>query len=194
MIAVLLAKICLPYLASVTGREFLPKPPFILAANHLSPLDPALILSATRLPVRFLAAGHLFKRRWGFIRLYNELAIKRLGQAIPTGPGSITRCQEILGASGIIGIFPEGDIHPELQQDRLHTGLAIIAQQAQVPIVPVHIDGSDRVWTFKKTFTPWRFRTVKITVGKSIPPPSQQLDKKRALAFVTDVMKKISKS
>lgn len=192
MIAVLLATIFKPYLASVTGREHLPKPPFILAANHISPLDPGLLLAATKLPIHFLAAAHLFQRRWGFMRLYNELVIRRLGQAIPTGPGSVERSLKVLASGGIVGIFPEGDIHPALRQDRLHTGVATIAQQARVPIVPVHIAGSDRVWKFTETFAPWRLRCVRVTIGKPISPPEKVLGGDEALAFTTDVMKTIA--
>ncbi len=192
MIAQKLAALFKPYLASVTGREHLPKPPFILAANHVSPLDPALLLAATGLPIHFLAAGHLFQRRWGFMRLYNELAVRRLGQAIPTGPGSIARSVQTLAAGGSVGIFPEGDIHPALQQNRLHTGVAIIAQQAHVPIVPVHIEGSERVWKFTETFALWRTHTVRMSIGQPIAPPSQPLDKHEAEMFVTELMKNIA--
>ena len=191
MIAVALAKTCSPYLASVTGREFLPKPPFILAANHLSPLDPVLLFAATHLPIRFIAAG-LYKYHWGFMHIYNELILRHLGKALATGPGSIENCVKILSKGGIVGIFPEGDIHPAFFQNRLRTGLAIIAQQAQAPIVPVHIEGSDCVWTFKKTFASWRFRSVSITIGKPISPPNNTLDKDQALTFVTSVMERIA--
>ncbi|MEK7631656.1 MAG: lysophospholipid acyltransferase family protein [Patescibacteria group bacterium] len=193
MIAHNLATLFKPYIKLIVGLENLPKPPFILAANHRSPLDPAFLLAATGLPIRFLAAGHLFQRRWGLMRLYNELIIRRLGQAIPTGPGSIERSVNILRTGGIVGIFPEGDIHPALNQNRLHTGVAIIAQQAHVPIVPVHIEGSERVWAFSKTFAPWRFRTVRLTIGPVILPPDNVLDQNGASTFIAEVMGKITR-
>jgi 1-acyl-sn-glycerol-3-phosphate acyltransferase len=192
MLAVHLASILRPYLASVQGREYLPKPPFIIAANHISPLDPALFLAATGLPIRFLAAGHLFTRSWGFARLYNELTIRRLGRAITTGPGCIEYSVRVLSSGGIVGIFPEGDIHPAVRQNRLHTGIVIIAQQAQVPIVPVHIAGSERIWKFMETFAPWRLRAAHITIGKPISPPNALKDREVALAFATDVMETIA--
>lgn len=192
MIAVSLATVFKPYLASVKGREYLPKPPFVLASNHISPLDPALLLAATNIPIRFLAADHLFKRTWGLTRLYNELVIRRLGHAIPTGPGSIERSLKVLASGGIVGIFPEGDIHPALQQDRLHTGVSIIAQQAQVPVVPAHIEGSEQIWKFTKIFVPWRLRSVHVTIGKPIAPPEKTLDRDEALAFAAEVMRTIT--
>ncbi len=192
MIVVRLAKLLTPYLASVLGRENLPKPPFILAANHISPLDPGLLFAATQLPIHFLAAGHLFKRRWGFMRLYNELIVRHLGQSIPTGPGSIAECTRQLVAGGIIGIFPEGDIYPGLRRDEIHTGLAIIAQQANVPIVPVRIEGSDLVWKFTETFTPWRLHAVRVTIGVPISPHRQPLKGDVGKLFVTDVMQTIA--
>ena len=192
MIAVRLAAIARPYLASVKGREYLPKPPFILAANHSSPLDPGLLLAATKLPMHFLAAGHLFQRGWGFMRLYNELVIHRLGQTISTGPGSIERSRKVLASGGIVGIFPEGDIHPALNQHRLHTGLAYIAQQANLPIVPARIQGSEHIWQFTKSFAPWRLRSVHITFGKEIKPPTAIVDRASAQAFVAGVMQGIA--
>ena len=192
MLAVTISKVLRPYLASVKGLEYLPKPPFILAANHASPLDPALLLAATGLPIRFLAAGHLFQRRWGFMRLYNELIIRRLGQAIPTGLGSIDRSLKVLASGGIVGIFPEGDIHPALNQHRLHTGVVFIAQQARVPIVPVHIEGSEHIWKFAETLGSWRLRSVRMTIGKPITPPEKPLTQDTAASFVTMVMKSIA--
>lgn len=125
------------------------------------------------------------------MRLYNELIIRHLGKAIATGPGSIERTLAVLAAGGIVGIFPEGDIYPTLRQNRLHTGTAVIAQQAHVPIIPVRIEGSERIWTFTKTFAPQRFRAVHITIGSPIPPPKTPLDRNRTSTFVEELMKTI---
>jgi len=149
-------------------------------------------MAATKLPIHFLAAGHLFQRRWGFTRLYNELAIRRLGHVIPTGLKSIERSVTALKSGGIVGIFPEGDIHPALRQNRLRTGVAFIAQQAQVPIVPVHIEGSDGIWKFTETFAPWRLRSVRVTIGMPIQPPGKMFNREQAGMFVAEVLSTIT--
>lgn len=192
MLAISIAKLLRPYITSIHGRDFLPNPPYILVANHVSPLDPALLLAATHAPIRFLAAGHLFQRGWGVIRLYNELALRKIGNVIPTGPGSIVTSVRALHAGGIVGIFPEGDIHPVLNQHRLHAGLAYIAQQANVPVVPVRIQGSEHVWRFTKNFAPWRLRAVSITIGEKIKPPTAIENRASAQAFVAAVMQGIA--
>jgi len=62
----------------------MPKAPFILASNHESSFDSLWLMRALKKPIRFLAAGHLFKPWWKPSAWWFWLTLKFIGQAIPT--------------------------------------------------------------------------------------------------------------
>lgn len=109
----------------------------LLAANHLSLLDPPALGSALEhRQVHFMAKQELFQRP-----LLGRL-IRALG-SFPVERGQVDRqalrqALELLKRGSVVGIFPEGTRGPGgPEMLPWHPGIALLAHQAQVPIVPV---------------------------------------------------------
>jgi 1-acyl-sn-glycerol-3-phosphate acyltransferase len=128
----------------VDGLEWLPTPPYVVAANHSSEVDP-LILGAS-LPGRlvFLVSRHLerFPLLFRFIRAFDPVFVRR-GLADVAGiRATIAR----LARGEVVVIYPEGRVVQEEVLGPLHAGLGLIALRAAVPVVPVAIHGAARMW------------------------------------------------
>ncbi len=133
-----------------TGIENIPtQGPVILAVNHKSGLDPIAVGITCPRQIRFMAKAELFHNRF-FGKLISSLG------AFPVhrGKGDIGAIKAAFGIfkeEGVMLIFPEGGRitkkHPEL---RAKPGVIMMAQRAQVPVIPVLIDGRYR-WMGKIT-------------------------------------------
>lgn len=112
----------------------------LIVANHVSGLDPFLLIAACRRPVRFLIAReeyerpvlhHLFKAA-GCIPVDRsgrpEIALRQALKALRNGE--------------VIGLFPQGEIRLDTEPPKkLKAGFTRLAAWADVPIYPVRIDG-----------------------------------------------------
>ncbi len=129
----------------VYGKEYIPAAGgALLLANHQSYLDPAVIGVQIRRPLSFLAKSELFDVP-GFgplIRRLNAFPVRQGAGDIQAVRETIKRLQE----GHILTIFPEGSrtLTGELQP--LQSGFALIVRKAEVPIVPVAIEGTFKAW------------------------------------------------
>jgi 1-acyl-sn-glycerol-3-phosphate acyltransferase len=132
------------------GLEHIPPTgPAIIACNHVSYLDPLgnayAVLKAGRRP-RFLAKDELFR-----IPLVGT--VLRGSRQIPVnrtsgGRASLAEGVEALERGEILVIYPEGTVtrEPDRMPMRGRTGVARLALDAGVPIVPMASWGSQEVW------------------------------------------------
>ena len=129
--------------------------PLIIAANHLSHIDPAFIMTATKRPVSYMSKKEHFD---GMVR---RLVFKRVG-VIPVdrevgGEDALKDAIAILNDGGAIGIFPEGTRSRDGKMGRGKTGVARLAGATGAAVVPVAIRHSDDVWPVSKRIPrPWR--------------------------------------
>ncbi len=114
----------------------------IVAANHISGLDPLLLLAASKRPLRFLIAREEYER-FGLQWLF------RAGGCIPvdrtTNPEKALR-QAILAIDKgeVIAIFPQGGIQWPIDEKnpfRIKGGAVRLAQRKKTPLIPVVVDG-----------------------------------------------------
>jgi long-chain acyl-CoA synthetase len=133
----------------VTGIEEIPREyPFVICANHASYLDALLIAAAVPFPtfrrMFFIGAKKYFRtplQRW----------LARLIHALPIDAGTHTGAALRLASEGlkqgfVLCVFPEG--HRSIDGTLLpfQKGPSILAIEAGVPIVPMGIIGTERVW------------------------------------------------
>ena len=115
----------------------------ILAANHFSVLD-ALIL-AVSYPKEIFTMGkvELFKNPISKLVMtkLNTIPVNRKGFTRE----SIRKMLKLLKQNKTVAIFPEGTVSPDGKLGDFKLGLAKIALEAKVPIIPVAIKGSNRV-------------------------------------------------
>jgi 1-acyl-sn-glycerol-3-phosphate acyltransferase len=119
--------------------------PFILAANHISFVDSLFMPLLCPRPVVFLGKADYFEKartRW-FFEGVNVIPVRREGGS--AGEAAIQAGIEALRQGHVVGIYPEGTRSPDGRLYRGKTGVARMALEARVPVIPVAIRGTDEV-------------------------------------------------
>ncbi len=131
------------YKPRAVGLENIPEGPAILAANHQSFLDDLLLpLVVPGRKVVFLAKAEYFDKwylRW-FFKGANVIPVRRESRS--AAEAALQTGVQALREGNLVGIFPEGTRSPDGRLYRGKTGVARMALEAQVPIVPVAITGT----------------------------------------------------
>lgn len=129
----------------VHGREHIPqKGAVLIAANHMSFIDPPLMGYAAKRESFFLAKEELFGQSKFFhwlIAYYNAIPIKR-GKAFDMQLFKKT-CRLIRKGQAII-LFPEGTRSLEGVFLPFKTGVGMLALRYNVPVVPAYIKNTYR--------------------------------------------------
>ena len=114
--------------------------PTLLACNHLSGLDPFLIVAACRHPIRFMIAKEEYERfglQWLF-RAAGCISVERSGRV----DIAFNRTLASLHNGEVVLLFPEGGINDtDKPLRKLKAGIIKLARLAEVPITPLRIDG-----------------------------------------------------
>lgn len=169
---------------------------FILAGNHVSNLDPALLWCAIPRETHFIAKAEMFSipvLGWGLSRLW-AFPIKR-GSA---DREAIQRATVLLKAGEPVGIFPEGTrrrADTVIGEDGLgeaQSGVAFIALRAGVPVLPVGIVGTEEALPPGAKLP--RFPRVTIAYGDPVHPGDfTEGSRKEQLAAITaEIMRRIA--
>ena len=162
--------------------------PLIIAANHLSHIDPAFIMTATKRPVSYLSKKEHFDSR------LRRLVFKQVG-VIPVdreagGVEGLKEAIKILEKDGAIGIFPEGTRSKDGKMAKGKTGVARLAAHTGAAVVPVAIRQTDGVWPVSKRVPrPWRKFYYKF--GEPIYFGKSGTSKENLREFTNKVMKEI---
>ncbi|MDP9325902.1 MAG: 1-acyl-sn-glycerol-3-phosphate acyltransferase [Candidatus Dormibacteraeota bacterium] len=133
----------------IEGRENVPEGAFVIAANHLGWLDSFLILMAfpPEPHVHFLGAVRGLaarKAQWRIVRWvggYIPVDMEHRGD--PRLYRHVERCLE---AGGAVGFYPEACYGCPGELQPFRKGFAHFAVGARVPVVPVALNGTDRLW------------------------------------------------
>jgi 1-acyl-sn-glycerol-3-phosphate acyltransferase len=151
------------------GAEKVPeKGPVILAANHLSVLDPIAIGAGIKRPVSFLARADVFRLpvlSWLLPRLY-AIPVERGTGDLSAIKGAIRALERGMA----FGIFPEGTRSRSGRLQPFKTGVAAIAFRTGSPVVPVAVVGSEKAWPVGRKLFRLR-RPIRVVYGEPIPVP-----------------------
>ena len=155
----------------IRGMKNIPeKGPTILAANHLSHVDPLVVILASRRRTHYLAKdGHFrnfalrtFMKATGQIETNRETG----------GADALSSAAVVLHANRALGIFPEGTRSKRTEPPFLlpgKTGIArLAASYPNVPVVPIGLGGTREFMTPNKHKLPRLWRKVKISYGKPV--------------------------
>lgn len=114
--------------------------PAIVVANHVSGLDPLLMIAACRRPLRFIIAKEQYERRW--LRwLFDAVG------CIPVDRGANPRAvlkhaRERLARGEVVAIFPQGGIHLDHHPPKpLKRGVLDLARDTGAPVHCLRIEG-----------------------------------------------------
>lgn len=156
----------------VRGAEHVPKRgAAILASNHLSFVDSIFLPLKLRRQVTFLAKSDYFTGkgfkgaliRW-FFKATGQLSIDRTGgkaseDSLNTGLGVLER--ELL-----LGIYPEGTRSPDATLYRGRTGIARMALESKVPVIPVAMIDTEKVMPIGQRYP--NIQRVGVVVGEPL--------------------------
>jgi 1-acyl-sn-glycerol-3-phosphate acyltransferase len=127
----------------IVGRENVPSSgPVVLAANHLSLIDPPFVGLTIRRNVRYLALEELFGRSRIFDGLTLFFGAIPISRDRPTH-GPMRTALEELEAGGVVGVFPEGGRVPAWGEVPPKQGAAWLALRTGAPLIPVALTGTE---------------------------------------------------
>lgn len=166
------------------GRENIPTAgPFILAPNHSSHLDAPSILTAVGGRRRVWTAGaedYFFNtgfKRFLFGTLFDTIAFDRQADGVI----GLRRCGEALAGGDGLLFFPEGTRSIDGRIQPFKIGVAVLAIEQSVPIIPVRIDHAFEL--LRKGRRLVRPGTITVTFGEPIHPPPRDSTTDRYGAF-----------
>jgi len=152
----------------VVGIENVPKKgPFIIASSHASNIDPPILSALTHIPIRYWAKAELLKVPLlrTFLKGVRIIPIHR-GQP---DKASLRCVFDALKDGEVLLLFPEGTRSRTGQLQAGQRGAGMIWARADVPLVPVYIEGAYEAWPPGKKFP--RPRKIRIHVGPALMPP-----------------------
>lgn len=139
----------LVYRIEINGLENVPKDNnYIVCPNHLSTLDPPLMVAVMPRSVAFMAKKELFDipfLRW-WIDWLGAFAVNRES----LGPSTVKTVQAIKDSNWVLGMFPQGTRGVPGEIKGVTKGFAGLAKLTKCDILPVGIIGSNEVkrWPF----------------------------------------------
>lgn len=143
----------------------------ILASNHLSFSDSIFLPLVLPRKVTFLAKSDYFTgrglkgwlTRWFFCGV-GQVPIDRSGGS--ASEAALRTARRILDEGGVLGLYPEGTRSPDGRLYRGKTGIARLALEAGVPVIPVAMINTDWVQPTGKLVP--RLGRVGMRIGKPL--------------------------
>ncbi len=154
----------------VEGLEHVPSSgPAILASNHLAVADSFYLPLVVRRRITFLAKSEYFtgtglKGRltaW-FYTVAGQVPIDRANA--DAAQAALDTAERLLGQGKLLGMYPEGTRSPDGRLYKGKTGLARLALETGVPVIPVAMIGTNVVNPPGSKM--WRFGRVTVRFGK----------------------------
>lgn len=147
----------------VEGLERLPPAPHLLACNHLSWVDPFLLLAWLPASPRVHVLG---RRSAIYNRVWKRWVLDLMGGVIPVESGDLAHLSEavlgVLARDGVVALFPEGGVGPaEGALQPLRRGIAHFAAESGAPVVAAGLAGTRELW---------RGKAITLRVGRTVPP------------------------
>ncbi|WP_462203421.1 lysophospholipid acyltransferase family protein [Frankia sp. CcWB3] len=165
----------------------------IVLINHVSYLDFALaglpFWIAERRLVRFMAKKAVFDHRISgpLMRGMHHIPVDR-----EAGAASLRHALDALRAGELVGVFPEATISPSYCLATFKTGAARMAAHTKVPVIPVILWGSQRIFTKGRPFSLRDAIGVRVSITVGRPVQLTELGKGRdGTALLEKVMNEL---
>jgi len=156
---------------SIEGAENIPEHGgALLASNHLSVADSFFLPLMLHRRIYFMAKREYFTQP-GLVGWLKKSFFSAIGQ-VPVERGSsaaraaLDTCNRLLREDKLVGIYPEGTRSPDGRLFKGKTGVARMALESQVPVIPVAMIGTNRVNPIGSKV--WRPYKVRIKLGEPL--------------------------
>lgn len=154
----------------VQGLEYVPDSgAVILASNHLAVADSFYLPLVVKRRITFLAKAEYFtgtglkgKLTKFFYSSTGQVPIDRTDA--DSAQAALTTAQRILGQGKLLGMYPEGTRSPDGRLYKGKTGLARVALESGIPVIPVAMVGTNVVNPPGSKM--WHFGRVEVRFGK----------------------------
>ncbi|GAA5174870.1 MFS transporter [Niveibacterium umoris] len=168
------------YRVKARGYQNIPaEGPAVVVCNHVSFVDPLILMAESRRPIRFVMDHRIFR-----MPIINF--VFRQGRAIPIAPAkedpamleaAYEEVAKTLEAGDLVGIFPEGRITDTGELNPFKGGISRIVERTPVPIVPMALSG---LWgsffsrkdgpAMSKPFRRGLFSKIELHIGEALAP------------------------
>jgi 1-acyl-sn-glycerol-3-phosphate acyltransferase len=178
----------------VKGRENVPEHgPLLVASNHISMADQYFIAVNIKRRMMYMAKEELFRHR------PISLVVQAFG-AFPVRRGLIDRrslgqANQVLDSGLALFMFPEGTRSKDAKLQPAFTGLALIALDNNVPILPVGVTGLENVRKGPFWWVVHRYQVhVVINIGRPfyLPPQKGKITKEKLREMADFIMERIA--
>ena len=168
------------YRFHVKGDEHIPtQGAAILVCNHVSFIDPLLLMAASPRPIRFIMDHEIFKipmLGW-FFRLAKAIPIASQKVDAAIYEQAFVRARQVLDEGDLLCIFPEGAISRDGAMAEFKGGVMKLLETNPVPVVPLALKN---LWgsffsraggkAMSRPFRRGLFNRVDLVAGEPIPP------------------------
>lgn len=176
----------------VVGEEHVPEEgAVILASNHLSYADWLFMPLVIPRRVTFVAKAEYFTtpgiKGWFQRKFFSgagQVPIDRSGAT--AAEGALTSARQILEEGELFGIYPEGTRSHDGRLYRGKTGVARLALECRVPVIPVAVVGTDVVAPPGKKFGQFTRPTVRFGAPLDFSRYAGMEDDRYILRSITD--------
>jgi 1-acyl-sn-glycerol-3-phosphate acyltransferase len=154
----------------VEGLEYVPHSgPAILASNHLAVADSFYLCLVVRRRITFLAKSEYFTgtglKGWFSSRFFGATGQVPIDRSdADSAQAALNTAERLLSQGKLLGMYPEGTRSPDGRLYKGKTGLARLALQTGVPVIPVAMIGTNVVNPPGSKM--WRFGRVTVRFGK----------------------------
>jgi 1-acyl-sn-glycerol-3-phosphate acyltransferase len=145
----------------------------IIAPNHVSYLDPQLILGAWPGSLNFFASDYLFKNPlfgWVLRNLQAHPILR--GKELAT----LRSALQLLKEGKKVVLFPEGTRSLDGTLKELRDGVAFLALQAKCPIIPCYVHGAYQAWPRSRKFPRLFGVRTRCIFGSPISPFNEKME------------------
>ncbi len=178
------------FLRKVQGLENLPSPPFVIAANHDSYLDPffigSVVIPKLDRKVHFLAMKGRFWDKFG------DNICRNWAGCIPLDEGKEKALEDLtalLRKGEIVALFPGGSRSLDGKLKKGRTGAVRLALAADVPLVPVGIKGAFAIAPHDQLIP--NLKRAEIKFGRPIYLENGRVSRKLLRSHTDDLMRRI---
>jgi 1-acyl-sn-glycerol-3-phosphate acyltransferase len=155
------------------GTEHVPpEGPLVVAANHVSYLDPLALGAVFPRPIRYLMMRAYYDP-WYLRWFCAPMGAIPVDVKAPTKTGALKGALRVLDRGGVVGIFPEGRRGRDGALQPFERGVELLALRGRAPVVPAFIAGTLDAMPVGAFFP--RPRKVRVRFGPPLPPDGRGL-------------------
>ena len=163
--------------------------PAVLICNHVSFVDPVVVMAAVRRPIRFIIDHrvHALPGANFVFRKVRTIPIAPAKEDAAMKESAFAQAAEALCNGELIGLFPEGQITRDGDFTLFRYGVQRIVAETPVPVIPMALRG---LWGsfFSRRYGPAMrvpssirlFRRISLVVGEPVPPEEADPDDLKA--------------